>query len=152
LKHILERLERLSETEPNSGCWLWTGYIDPQGYGRLGNDGLAHRLMYELVRGPIPAGLTLDHLCRVRSCINPNHLEPVTDGVNILRGTSFSAINARKTACPYGHAYREAKTNGRRVCRECNRLAATAYRIRMIRLVPPPGRRADEDHKEDLHA
>ena len=62
------------EPEPNSGCWLWTGYTNRDGYGCFRRDLLAHRFAYELYRGAIPAGLTLDHTCRVRSCVNPAHL------------------------------------------------------------------------------
>ena len=88
-----------------SGCWLWLG-PETSGYGRYrvprGNL-LAHRYAYENVRGPIPQGLQLDHLCRVRCCVNPDHLEPVTNRVNALRGVSFSAVNASKTHCKRGH-------------------------------------------------
>src|SRR5262245_28915102 len=71
-------IESRSEPEPNSGCLLWTGRISGQGYGGINVDGKplrAHRLAYELAHGPIPPGLTLDHLCRVRTCVNPDHLE-----------------------------------------------------------------------------
>ncbi len=71
------------------GCWIWTGYIDSWGYGRFWvkarNTQLAYRIAYELVRGPIPYGLELDHLCRNKACVNPDHLEAVTHSVNMLR-------------------------------------------------------------------
>lgn len=67
-----------------SGCWLWIGHIE-NGYGRIGKR-LAYRVTYERVHGPVPKGLELDHICRVRSCVNPDHLEPVTKVENILRG------------------------------------------------------------------
>lgn len=82
-----ERLERYTSRE-DSGCWRWTGTRDSQGYPFLNVDGVprrAHRLMYERVAGPIPAGLELDHLCRVRDCINPSHVEPVTHSENMRR-------------------------------------------------------------------
>lgn len=75
--------------EPNSGCWLWTGNLSDNGYGVVevrDRRRRAHRVAYELVHGPIPSGLEPDHLCRVRCCINPAHLEPVTRQLNTLRG------------------------------------------------------------------
>lgn len=108
-------------------CWEWLRYRTPAGYGQFGVDGklvLAHRYSYELLIGPIPNGLTLDHLCRNRGCVNPFHLEAVTLKVNCLRGISPSANNARKSLCPQGHPYSEENTylskNGRqcRICRE----------------------------------
>jgi hypothetical protein len=81
--------------EPNSGCWLWTGAHDAKGYGfcRYPRDGInvvqnAHRVVYEIERGPIPNGLDLDHLCRNSACVNPDHLEPVSRSVNVRRGNS----------------------------------------------------------------
>lgn len=105
-------------------CWRWTGARHPAGYGTFG-DHLAHRRSYELHVGPIPAGLTLDHLCRNRWCVNPAHLEAVPLVENVMRGESPPARNARKTHCPQGHPYDEANTywtsNGWRICRACNR-------------------------------
>jgi len=84
--------------------------------------------------GPIPAGLQLDHLCRNRACVRPDHLEPVRSRENTLRGFGPSAINARKTVCAHGHPFDEANTgrspNGRRFCRECGRIRARAYQAR----------------------
>ena len=105
-------------------CWLWQGYRNDRGYGRIGSK-IAHRIIYELLVGPIPVGLTLDHLCRVRHCVNPAHLEPVDNKTNILRGVSFSAINAKKETCPLGHAYtlrRDGSTHRRRDCLVCKRM------------------------------
>ena len=83
-------------------------------------------MAYELLVGPIPEYLTLDHLCRVRNCVNPAHLEPVTSAENILRGMSSPAQNARKTECLNGHAFTVENTLinviGARVCRTCTRL------------------------------
>src|SRR4051812_35687163 len=82
--------------EPMSGCWLWTGALNYNGYGTYSwaeEDGrhtyLAHRLVYIIERGPIPDGLQLDHLCRLRCCVNPDHLEPVTSGENARRGVAW---------------------------------------------------------------
>lgn len=111
-----------------NGCWLWAGYRAPDGYGQV-KAGMVHRLMYEHLVGPIPDGLVLDHLCRVRWCCNPAHLEPVTQGENLRRAPgSYVAIAAAlkaRTHCANGHEYTEANTNrkpnGSRQCLECAR-------------------------------
>jgi hypothetical protein len=117
--------EKVEKTET---CWLWTAAKNDQGYGHIkvsdGEWAYAHRLAYELLVGPIPEGLELDHLCRVRNCLNPAHLEPVTGRENVLRSTSPTAINARKTHCPRGHEYSAENTyytprEGHRQCRAC---------------------------------
>ncbi len=104
---VIERVMRRVDIQPDE-CWLWTGYRDPKGYGRISagpGSGLIrpHKVVYEFTRGPIPDGLQLDHLCRVRACVNPDHLEPVTAYENFLRGESACAVNARKTHCNHGH-------------------------------------------------
>lgn len=117
--------------EPNSGCWLWLGSLtklphDRGGYARYMLDGKvrrAHRVSYEVLVGRIGVGLEIDHRCRVRCCVNPAHMEPVTHLVNVQRGTG-GAKNARKTHCPQGHEYTPQNTyryaNDRhRVCRRC---------------------------------
>lgn len=135
------RLQENCIPEPNSGCHLFTGFI-ANGYGRIAYQGRpqqAHRLAYEAKFGPVPRDLVIDHLCRVRSCINPDHMEPVTQTINKLRGFGFSAINARKTVCKYGHPF-DAKNTGvtrlhgrvvGRYCHTCNR--AHAARVRAAR-------------------
>jgi hypothetical protein len=109
-------------------CWLWTGSKHPRGYGQLSLDGKvrrAHRVSFEIFVGPIPTELVLDHLCRNPACINPTHLEPVTQGENVRRGISVTAVNARKTHCLHGHAFTPANTQlragGGRACRACRR-------------------------------
>jgi len=111
------------------GCWEWVAAIGGGGYGVVRNDGrqqAAHRVLYEIMVGPIPAGLQLDHLCRNRRCVRPGHLEPVTCGENIRRGTAGGIRGAQqqaKTHCPAGHAYDEDNTRlarGRRICRACD--------------------------------
>lgn len=117
--------------EPNSGCWLWTGFTNEHGYGLLsvrenGKKKLrrAHRISYELKNGPIPKGLQIDHLCRVRCCVNPDHMEPVTLVENVMRGESFYAQQARRTHCPRGHEYSgrnlHVGSKGERKCRACD--------------------------------
>lgn len=104
-------------------CWLWTACKIRNGYGQLWAEGgavYAHRFSYELFVGSIPEGLTLDHLCRVRHCVNPDHLEPVTNQENIARGDTYSSgWNREKTHCPAGHPYDEANTYRWRHWRRC---------------------------------
>lgn len=118
-------------------CWPWLAGLNAYGYGvfNAGHRGkvMAHRYAYEVLVGPIPHGLDLDHLCRNRRCVNPAHLEPVTRRVNVLRGESVSARNAVATHCPRGHEFttdntgRYVRRTGRsiRYCRACNRLKAS---------------------------
>lgn len=113
--------------EPNTGCWLWLLSTNHGGYGKAWSGGKhwrAHRLAYVAFVGAIPPGLELDHLCRVRSCCNPEHLEPVTHAENLLRGETLAAACAAKTHCPRGHEYSQDNTlmnKGHRRCKECDR-------------------------------
>lgn len=104
-----EIFETRVQPEPNTGCWLWTGNVRRDGYGRISiahnRQELAHRLFYEQSVGPIPPGLQIDHLCRQRSCVNPRHLEVVTQQINLSRG-----YFGTKTHCPRGHEYTEKNT------------------------------------------
>lgn len=130
-----------SKVNFTDACWLWTAQTSA-GYGgfRLGagDDGkrrrvLTHRWAYEFCVGPIPEGLTIDHLCRVRRCVNPEHLEAVTMRENILRGVGPSAQNARKEGCPAGHPYDEDNTRWereKRHCRACHRSWQRGYKQR----------------------
>lgn len=135
-----DRIEKRIARDP-SGCWLWTGRIDIGGYGlawvndgsRRGVNRKAHRVVWELHRGPIPPGLTLDHLCRVRRCCNPDHLEVTTQQVNILRGEGVAAMNAAKGMCPNGHPYSGANLavwGDRRYCRTCQRAKVKRLRAK----------------------
>lgn len=110
-----------------NGCWIWTALKSPSGYGRFScrrRSVPAHRWAYEFLIGPIPPDKVLDHLCRDRACSNPTHLEPVSSGVNALRGDGIPAQNARKVTCIYGHPFDAANTIVRtygRSCRICVR-------------------------------
>jgi hypothetical protein len=122
----LQRFEAKYTPEPNSGCWLWLGSGLPAGYGQMWNGDTveaAHRISYKLFRGEIPQGLEIDHKCRVRCCVNPDHLELVTHKENMRRGCGEMGLNARKTHCKRGHAFDEKNTywnkNGGRFCRAC---------------------------------
>lgn len=116
-----------------TGCWNWMGYIRVEGYGST-NGEMAHRAVYRQRVGPIPDGLDLDHLCRNRRCVNPEHMEPVTHRENMLRGDTIFARNAAKTHCPAGHRYNERNTyvarGGKRKCRPCNAVREREYRQR----------------------
>lgn len=120
--NVLERFE-----VDDNDCWIWTGKLSTAGYarapgGRRGYHIQASRLMYEALVGPIPEDLELDHLCRVRSCVNPDHLEPVTHAENVRRGDG-GRVWREKTHCPSGHPYDEQNTKwyqGRRYCRACH--------------------------------
>ena len=117
---------------PDGECWRWTGSISPNGYGRF-NLIYAHRRSYELHVGPIPEGLTIDHLCRHRWCVNPAHLEPVTRGENVLRGVGPSAQHARKTHCKRGHPLsgENLRVHARgRECAICKRIRDLGFRVR----------------------
>lgn len=112
------------------GCWLWTANRVGR-YGRFSisrdESHLAHRYAYKKVVGAIPAGLQLDHLCRVPHCVNPAHLEPVTARENLMRGDTHAARNARKTHCPAGHHLSGdnlyVNPHRQRTCRTCQRAA-----------------------------
>lgn len=111
-------------------CWEWEGACYPSGYGHFRVTGYAHRFAYQALVGAIPKGLVIDHLCRNRACVRPEHLECVPGEVNILRGVGAPAQNARKTHCVRGHEFNSENThysrgkNGRthRHCRVCRRI------------------------------
>lgn len=117
-------LSKVTVASPDA-CWEWTGSQDGKGYGQMKLQGRspikAHRIGYELFVESIPEGLTLDHLCRNRSCVNPDHLEPVTIRENTLRGMAPGIVTLRTGVCQRGHSMDNAiiKPNGARTCRVC---------------------------------
>lgn len=132
--NIPDRLIRLIEFEPMSGCWLWSGSVSRDGYGKVTWENtqgrLAHRVIYALAGNELIAGLELDHKCRTRCCVNPDHLRQITHAENV-RLTSGNG-NQFKTHCPKGHPYegdnlvvypKPTGTMGR-LCRTCRNLAA----------------------------
>ncbi len=120
-----------SKVQKTDNCWLWLGCLDGTGYGRIfwKNHKMlqAHRFAYELLVDKIPENLQCDHICRNRSCVNPAHIELVTNKINTLRGISFAAENFKKTHCPKGHIlsddniYPSIKKRGKRSCKICQR-------------------------------
>lgn len=122
-------------------CWLWSASKFKTGYGQFGAGKYAHRIAYEMIVGPIPEGMVIDHLCRVRHCVNPDHLEPVSNKTNLLRGVGFSGVNSRKTHCSKGHPFDEQNTyysaKGYRACRTCHRISVRDAK-RLEALERPP--------------
>ena len=127
----VERFERSIQLDPQSGCWLWTRPLNADGYGRFSvgyRNMNSHKWSYEYHVAAVPEGLHLDHLCRVRHCVNPWHLEPVTSAINTKRGE-----RAQRTHCPRDHAYTPENTsvrNGKRHCLACHRINQANYLLR----------------------
>lgn len=127
----------IAKVDKSDACWLWRAATRGGGYGAFWLNGRhvpAHRFAYEALIGPVPDGLHLDHLCRNRSCVNPDHLEPVTCQENLLRSpVTFQGTNARKTHCDHGHEFTPENTyeyRGGRKCRACMRRITKEYRGR----------------------
>ncbi len=148
---LLARLE--SRIDKTSECWIWKGKIDYTGYGSFGmrENGVsrtraAHKIVYEVLVGPIPDGMQLDHDCHDpticvdncphRLCVNPSHLAIVTPRQNVLRSNGIAAKNAVKMHCLNGHAFDEANTyidrkKGSRLCRKCRDAASLKYKLKI---------------------
>jgi hypothetical protein len=129
LNKLPSRIANKILPEPMAGCWFWTGHVNAGGYGwctphdAAGTTKKAHRIVYALLRGRVADGMDLDHLCRVRCCVNPDHLEPVTRSVNLKRSPLIGRTTPRRTVCFNGlHAMTPENvyvgTDGRK-CRAC---------------------------------
>jgi len=127
-------LGRITKTE---NCWIWNGHlVSGYAYVRFKDKSRrVHRVVYEALKGPIPDGLVLDHLCRNPACVNPDHLEPVTQQTNVLRGNGIPVQNAQKTHCKYGHPlfgpnlWYNVKA-GERQCRTCMRERTRQWKLK----------------------
>lgn len=130
------------------GCWMWQGKKWHNGYGAFyvggGRSGPkvigAHRFAWEMVNGPIPDGLEIDHLCKTRACVNPAHMEVVTHAENMRRATGWKKVPA--THCKYGHPFDEENTtflpDGKRACRTCQRERMRKHRGERQQMSPRP--------------
>lgn len=119
----------------SKGCWNFIGSVGKDGYGKFYIDGkmeMAHRVSYKIKVGEIPKGLNIDHKCRNRACVNPKHIEPVTQRENVMRGLGVARFNSEKTHCIHGHEFNYINTritkDGERACRVCARLWARKNR------------------------
>lgn len=133
LRELMEKVMPI----PECGCWIWMGGLKTRRYGHI--EGFksknAHRVFYELIKGPIPEGLVIDHKCRITSCVNPDHLDAVTQRENTLRGFGLTSMNAKKTHCSKGHPLEPgnmrfyARSNAR-ICLKCSVVNTQNWRKR----------------------
>lgn len=137
---VIERF--LSKINIVDSCWEWTAFVSKNGYGTFWFNGKScrpHRFIYEYYHGMICPDLVLDHLCRNRKCVNPIHLEQVTQKENVMRGIGLAVINFKKTYCKQGHEFTEENTyvypHGKRECRICNRINCKNRRLNLKKLI-----------------
>lgn len=148
-KHINDKINF------TDSCWLWGGNIQ-NGYGTasyMGKTGRVHRITYTIIKGKIPEGLVIDHLCKVKNCVNPEHLEAVTQKENTLRGTSPHAIYAKRTHCDKGHEFSMENTivredNNSRRCKICHTEYHKLYRKTHRKTINEYHRSLKRDRKE----
>jgi len=141
IRNIVDRFWEKVDVRGDDECWEWKA-AKSKGYGRIGGKNNtyieAHRLAYMLVKGDIPKGYDLDHLCKNHGCVNPNHLEAVTHKENLLRGNGWAGVNAQKTHCPRGHEYDKVCKNVTylmRRCSICHKEADRKYRARLKQII-----------------
>jgi len=132
---VSDKLDTRTSVDGITGCWNWTCRTTAAGYGTLSiraRNFAAHRLSFTRHKGDIPDGLVLDHLCRNRRCINPAHLEAVTDQINMLRGMALGAVAQREGVCKRGHPRSEygRQNNVRTYCTACQAINMAAYKAR----------------------
>lgn len=142
-KPNLTEARLFSKIKKTTRCWIWTGTVLATGYGQLSWDGRlqpAHRVVYQFCGNKIPPDKQLDHLCRKRNCVNPEHLEPVTCRENLLRGKTIASRNSKKKRCIRGHGLVGKNLyitpNGRRQCRGCRRISDMRYRLGTANVAP----------------
>lgn len=137
MKTIDQRFWEKVDTTAGEGCWQWLAYKSPSGYGTIRinkKNTMAHRQAYELLVNKIPSDMTVDHLCKNPSCVNPSHMEIVTLSENVIRAKPWEkacvasgVVQSSKMSCPKGHSYDNINTyvtpKGRRDCKECRRAA-----------------------------
>lgn len=126
----VERFHAKVSIVPITGCWMWTGTLTSIGYPLLwvrGKPVCAHRFSYELLTGRrLTKGLVLDHLCRHSWCVNPQHLQEVTQRENVRRGSGIAAFYMRSDQCPLGHPLKQGSTQRR--CSTCRNAWQRSYR------------------------
>lgn len=138
-KTLLERLFNRVEKDEITGCWEWTGAKGIDGYGRIGDDKkvkLTHRVAYEIMRGPLHRGQVIDHLCRNRLCVNPDHMEATSQRINTIRGNTADIrkkLAAQQTHCINGHEFTKENiylANNQRYCRICKSIRYKRWEVR----------------------
>jgi len=154
-EQIVARFASKIMIDPETDCWYWQGHLSRTGYGEfwVGHERhTAHRWSYLLFVGPLPDELVLDHLCRNRGCVNPKHVEPVTNGENVLRGEGHSALNARKTHCVRNHPLPDERDgSGRRICRECKSEESRRWNEKNREKAAENTRRYREAHRDEIN-